>query len=163
MPGSPNIPEYREMPDLSYRSRIAFRVLQRENGFSIPEDDEQFLDWLIKETGIQTYQLFIVGCDRSQAEGFVLQRVYLKFNESMEEDLSYHGNGWFRWEKNKDTLREYATMDFRDVPIAHTFIVTVVDSCNISLKETNRRSTYHLKNGAFPFAYPCVADRSTDG
>jgi len=89
MHASPNIPEYREMPDLSYRSRIAFRVLQRENGFSIPEDDEQFLDWLIKETGIQTYQLFIVGCDRSQAEGFVLQRVYLKFNESMEEDLSY--------------------------------------------------------------------------
>ena len=77
------------MPELSYRSRIAFRVLQREQGFSIPEDDDKFTDWLIKETGIQPYQLLSIGCDRSQTEGFVLDRIYSLFKERMEEELSY--------------------------------------------------------------------------
>ena len=82
--------------------------------------------------------------DDDDGEGHYWGKEWDTNEDVMEEDLSYHGNGWFRWDKNKDTLREYATMDFRDVPIAHTFIVTVVDSCNISLKETNRRSTYHF-------------------
>lgn len=34
-----------------------------------------------------------------------------------EEDLNYHGNGWFRWEKHRNELREYATMDAQDMPI----------------------------------------------
>lgn len=35
----------------------------------------------------------------------------------LEEDMDYHGNGWFRWEKKGRMLREYATMSKRDVPI----------------------------------------------
>ena len=85
----PDIPEYKDMPELSYRSRIAFRILQREEGFSIPDEDDKFIDWLIKERGIQPYQLLIPGCDRSQTEEFILQRIYSKFKERMEEDLSY--------------------------------------------------------------------------
>ena len=38
----------------------------------------------------------------------------------LEEDLNYHGNGWFRWEKRGKVLYECATMDVRDVPI-HRF------------------------------------------
>ena len=85
----PQIPEYSEMPELPYRSRIAFRVLQREEGFSIPDEDDKFIDWLAKERGIQPYQLLLPGCDRSQTEMFILQRIYSKFKERMEEDLSY--------------------------------------------------------------------------
>ena len=40
-----------------------------------------------------------------------------------EEDLNYHGNGWFRWEKKGNSLYEYATMDARDVPIAKRYIL----------------------------------------
>lgn len=47
-----------------------------------------------------------------------------------EEDLNYHGNGWFRWEKKSNTLYEYATMDARDVPIAklYTLLFSSTDS-----------------------------------
>ena len=38
-----------------------------------------------------------------------------------EEDLKYHGNGWFRWNKTGNTLHEYATMDARDVPIHRAY------------------------------------------
>lgn len=38
-----------------------------------------------------------------------------------EEDLTYHGNGWFRWEKKGALLLEYATMDSRDVPIRQEY------------------------------------------
>jgi hypothetical protein len=35
----------------------------------------------------------------------------------MEEDLNYHGNGWFRWTKKGRVLHEYSTMDRQDIPI----------------------------------------------
>ena len=86
---SPNIPDYSEMPELSYRSRIAFRILQREEGFSIPEEDDKFIDWLVKESDSEYYQLLTPGYDRSYFEDYVLQRIYSKFKERMGEDLNY--------------------------------------------------------------------------
>ena len=62
----------------------------------------------------------------------------------MEEDLSWHGNGWFRWEKRKDTLVEYHTMDMRDVPISHRYIIRLNDSTDISQVEIAHRSSYHF-------------------
>ena len=82
--------------------------------------------------------------DDDDGEGHYWGKEWDENEDVLEEDLSYHGNGWFRWEKHKDTLREFSTMDFRDVPIAHTYLVTVFDSCNITLAETNKRSTYHF-------------------
>ena len=105
-----------------------------------PADPVMVGNWL----SVEKPGWYKVYYDDDDGEGRYWGKEWDTNEDVMEEDLSYHGNGWFRWEKNKDTLREYATMDFRDVPIAHTFIVTVVDSCNISLKETNRRSTYHF-------------------
>lgn len=43
-------------------------------------------------------------------------------NENVyEEDLSFHGNGWFRWKKQGNTLYGISTMDMRDVPIVNTY------------------------------------------
>lgn len=42
-------------------------------------------------------------------------------DDVLETDLRYHGNGWFRWDKRGNTLREFATMDARDVPIAKIY------------------------------------------
>ena len=41
----------------------------------------------------------------------------------LEEDLNYHGNGWFRWEKRGKELHEYSTMDNRDVPIHRGYVI----------------------------------------
>ena len=38
-------------------------------------------------------------------------------DDVLEEDLNYHGNGWFQWEKKGKELHEYATMDARSVSI----------------------------------------------
>lgn len=40
-----------------------------------------------------------------------------------EEDLMYHGNGWFRWVKKGRYIHEYATMDIADVPIFREYKV----------------------------------------
>lgn len=47
-----------------------------------------------------------------------------------EEDLIYHGNGWFRWRKNGNQLQEFHTMDAQDVPIPkqYTLVHSEFDS-----------------------------------
>lgn len=65
-------------------------------------------------------------------------------DDVMEEDLSYHGNGWFRWTKNKDTLFEYHTMDLTEVPIAHRYKIRINDSTDIEQLEIAHRSHYHF-------------------
>lgn len=45
-----------------------------------------------------------------------------------EDDLNYHGNGWFRREKKGKQLHEYATMDYRDVPIHRGYVIRLSSS-----------------------------------
>lgn len=40
-----------------------------------------------------------------------------------EEDMNYHGNGWFRWVKRGKILYECATMDACDVPIHRIYAI----------------------------------------
>lgn len=82
--------------------------------------------------------------DDDDGEGHYWGKEWDEADDVLEEDLSYHGNGWFRWVKSNDTLYEFSTMDFRDVPIAHIYYITVFDSMNISMAETNKRSTHYF-------------------
>ena len=52
-----------------------------------------------------------------------------------EEDLSYHGNGWFRWSLRNGKLEEYATMDSRDVPIAKEYKVRHLSADSLVYEE----------------------------
>jgi len=60
-------------------------------------------------------------------------------DDVQEEDLNYHGNGWFRWEKRGSTMIEYATMDTRDVPIAKIYKVVRNDRETLSVIEQGRK------------------------
>ena len=80
--------------------------------------------------------------DDDDGEGHYWGKEWDETDDVQEEDLNYHGNGWFRWRKSNDTLYEYSTMDFRDVPIAHIYLVSAYDSMNIAVRETNGRSQY---------------------
>ena len=80
--------------------------------------------------------------DDDDGEGYYWGKEWNESEDVLEEDLSFHGNGWFRWTKSNDTLYELSTMDFRDVPIAHIYYVTAFDSMNICIAETNKRSKY---------------------
>ena len=44
-------------------------------------------------------------------------------DDVQEEDLRYHGNGWFRWSKRGKELREFSTMDVKDMSIARIYIL----------------------------------------
>lgn len=63
-----------------------------------------------------------------------------------EEDLNYHGNGWFRWEKDDNILREYATMDTRDVPIYHGYRIRLSTADTLVYSETaHKRSLFRFR------------------
>ena len=59
-----------------------------------------------------------------------------------EEDLNYHGNGWFRWEKKHKVLREYATMDTRDMPIHRKYDIQSIAADTIVYCEPDYNNTY---------------------
>ena len=44
-------------------------------------------------------------------------------DDVQEEDLRYHGNGWFRGNKKGKELREFSTMDVKDMSIARIYIL----------------------------------------
>lgn len=82
--------------------------------------------------------------DDYDGEGHFWGKEWDESEDIQEEDLSYHGNGWFRWEKRKDTLFEYHTMDLMDVPILHRYKVQINDSSDIEQLEIAHRSHYHF-------------------
>ena len=52
-----------------------------------------------------------------------------------EDYLQYHGNGWFRWEKKGTDLREYATMDARDIPALNTYKILFSSTDSLAYRE----------------------------
>lgn len=65
----------------------------------------------------------------------------------LEEDLNYHGNGWFRWEKKGNTLHEYATMDVRDVPIHRAYTIRALTDDSLVYSEPD------YKNAVYRFSH----------
>lgn len=65
-----------------------------------------------------------------------------------EDDLKYHGNGWFRWEKKGKALHEYATMDARDVPIHKEYTIHLSSSDSLVYYEKAYKQNF------FRFAHP---------
>jgi hypothetical protein len=74
------------------------------------------------------YKLYIDDYD--DETGMFWGKEWNENEDVFEEDLNYHGNGWFRWEKKGKVLYEYATMDVRDVPIAklYSLMISTTDS-----------------------------------
>ena len=61
----------------------------------------------------------------------------------LEEDLNYHGNGWFRWDKIGNELHEYSTMDNRDVPIHKGYIIRYSSLDSLVYFEPARKKVIH--------------------
>lgn len=62
-------------------------------------------------------QWYKVYYDDYDDEGFFWGKEWDESEDVHEEDLNYHGNGWFRWKKDGKQLVEMHTMDVQDVPI----------------------------------------------
>ena len=85
----PIIPKYKELPDLPHRSLIAFRILQREKGFLIPDEDELFLLWIDEALKTTAYlNPFYSFPNMSIKEKFVYMKVKDFLSARMGESVN---------------------------------------------------------------------------
>lgn len=85
--------------------------------------------------------------DYDEEEQLFWGKEWNEAEEVFEEDLNYHGNGWFRWEKKGKELHEYATMDARDVPIHRGYIIRLCSADSLVYFEPD------YKQVIYRFAY----------
>ena len=60
---------------------------------------------------------FKVYYDDYDGDGFYWGKEWDEEDDVFEEDLSYHGNGWFRWRKEGKNIKELHKMDLGDASI----------------------------------------------
>ncbi len=81
--------------------------------------------------------------DYDEETGMFWGKEWNEAEDVFEWDLNYHGNGWFRWEKKKSTLRIYATMDARDVPIHRAYKILVSTADSLVLQDAEYKNIIH--------------------
>ena len=84
-----------------------------------------------------------VYLDDYDGDGFFWGKEWDEAEDVHEEDLNYHGNGWFRWEKKGKVIREYATMDTRDVPIHHAYKILFSSADSLCYGEADYRNAVY--------------------
>ncbi len=62
-------------------------------------------------------QWYKVYYDDYDGDGYYWGKEWSEDDDVYEEDLQFHGNGWFRWRKENKILVEHYMMEIRDVPI----------------------------------------------
>ena len=94
----------------------------------------------------QWYKVYYDDPDDDE-EGFFWGKEWNEADDVLEEDLMYHGNGWFRWKKDSKKLTELHTMDVRNVPIAKIWKVQHFSSRtpndSLVLTEADRKTQYY--------------------
>ena len=108
----------------------------------MPEADPMIVGKWQSSDNPQWYKVYYDDYDED--EQLFWGKEWDESEDVLEEDLKYHGNGWFRWEKKGKELCEYSTMDYRDVPIAKIYEITYLDSTTIAYHEKSRRQPYRF-------------------
>lgn len=90
------------------------------NGSGYAEEEIPHADPLIvgKWQNDLNPQWFRVYYDDYDDDGFFWGKEWNEADDVSEEDLNYHGNGWFRWRVDGKQLLEMHTMDIVDVPVS---------------------------------------------
>ena len=57
-----------------------------------------------------------------------------------EDDLVYHGNGWFKYRLNEKELLEIHKMDYGWADIPKVYIVSILTSSNLNYYEKDQTS-----------------------
>lgn len=89
-------------------------------------------------------QWYKVYYDDYAEDGFFWGKEWDESDDVLEEDLNYHGNGWFRWTKQGDEIQEISTMDLSDVPIAKTFRLKKSDRQSLTFIEKSTNRSYRF-------------------
>jgi len=86
-------------------------------------------------------QWFKVYYDDYDGDGYYWGKEWNEGEDVHEEDLQYHGNGWYRWRRDGKKLTELHTMDMRDMPIAKQWRVKT-DKDSLYLSEPEQRKQF---------------------
>ena len=81
-------------------------------------------------------QWYKVYYDDYDEDGFFWGKEWDESEDVMEQDLKYHGNGWFRWRREGKELHEMAMQDEIDVPISKFYFVGKPTEDELILTET---------------------------
>ena len=87
-------------------------------------------------------QWYKVYYDDYDGDGYYWGKEWNEDEDVFEEDLQYHGNGWYRWRRDGKQLVELHTMDMRDVPIAKQWRVKT-EKDSLVLFEPEQRKQYY--------------------
>ena len=89
------------------------------------------------------YQVFY---DDYDDENFFWGKEWDESDDVMEEDLRYHGNGWFRWRKDGKSLLEVAVQDQHSGDIPHEYTIRRISDDVLELEEKDARHRIFLFN-----------------
>lgn len=97
------------------------------------------LQGLWEENGTQHYVRFTN--EQSDETGYLYGREWDEAEEVYEEDLVYHGNGWFKYEfKTTGDLTEIHLMDNGGAELPKVYVVSTLTSSQLSYYEKDHTS-----------------------
>lgn len=89
-------------------------------------------------------QWFKVYYDDYDDEGYFWGKEWDEAENVMEEDLNYHGNGWFRWCKQGKELQELHAMDITETIIPKIYQKLRSSNDSLLLKEKLSKRIDHF-------------------
>lgn len=101
-----------EAPQETTNAHVVFQDEQ-------PTADPALVGKWVNAENPQWFKIYLDDYD--DEEGYFWGKEWNEAEDVREEDLSYHGNGWFRWRKEGNQLVELHTMDVHDIPVPKTW------------------------------------------
>jgi len=99
----------------------------------VPHADSLIVGQWQNKDNPQWYKVYYDDYD--EGTGKFWGKEWNEAEDVLEEDLKYHGNGWFRWEIKNKKLHEYSTMNTRDVPIHREYKIRLSTSDSLVVFE----------------------------
>ena len=118
---------------------IALSSCSMLNGDKTPEFKLSDLQGLWEENNTQHYVRFTT--EQSDETGYLYGREWDEAEEVYEEDLTPHGNGWFKYKfETKGDLHEIHLMDNGGAEIPKEYIVTTLTDSKLEYYEKDRKN-----------------------
>ena len=118
---------------------IALSSCSMLNGDKTPEFKLSDLQGLWEENNTQHYVRFTT--EQSDETGYLYGREWDEAEDVYEEDLTPHGNGWFKYKfETKGDLHEIHLMDNDGAVIPKEYIVTTLTDTKLEYYEKDRKN-----------------------
>lgn len=90
----------------------------------------------------QSGKEYIVFYDDNAGDGYAWGKEWNEADGTQENDLVYHGNGWFRWKKGNDYIRTANATDISSAESAVDWKLSSLSDNKMELQQTTRMKTY---------------------